>query len=315
MQAEGPGGESARRLGPGLLVETMNFDRPNRRSVPLGFGRVGCVEAGSGEATVLLHDFAEDSSLWPLSSLPAGRRYLAPDLPGHGASEKPRVEYAPELYLGALRELLDALEIAQADFVGHGLGAALALGLARREPGRVRSLAFLGPMTPAAFPGGRVTEVLFELSRRPRILLGLVRLLRGALARLELGPPGMPRGSVPSGVLACRERHYRDREFARVFVSTVVHWTRWVAFQPDVEELAQPLLLLWGERDLVYPPRQAPLLRILLPQSRLVLLPCGHWPHLELPDRVRAELEGFWEEVRLDSARRAGSGLRGPGSS
>src|SRR5581483_2333998 len=73
------------------------------------------------------------------SSGPAGP---APDLRGHGRSDKPHdpEAYRSSVLVGDLVGALDAAGVAEADVVGYSLGGELALELATRHPERVRRL-------------------------------------------------------------------------------------------------------------------------------------------------------------------------------
>jgi pimeloyl-ACP methyl ester carboxylesterase len=55
-----------------------------------------------------------------------------------------------------------------------------------------------------------------------------------------------------------------------------------------------PTLVVWGERDRVFPRSQAKVAVAQLPEGSLTLVPeCGHVPHVECPDRFLAALDGF----------------------
>ena len=59
-------------------------------------------------------------------------------------------------------------------------------------------------------------------------------------------------------------------------------------------ELEVPTLVVWGERDQVFPSFQAQKAVSRLHQGFLELIPdCGHLPHVERPDRFAAILGRF----------------------
>ena len=58
--------------------------------------------------------------------------------------------------------------------------------------------------------------------------------------------------------------------------------------------LKAPTLVVWGERDRVFPRSQAREAVTHLPEGSLSLIPnCGHMPHVECPDRFLGALDGF----------------------
>jgi pimeloyl-ACP methyl ester carboxylesterase len=100
------------------------------------------------EPILLIHGFASSAQInwinprWVDTLTKAGRRVIAFDNRGHGASEK---FYAPEAYHSATMaadalNLLDHLGVARADAMGYSMGARIASFLALAEPARVRSL-------------------------------------------------------------------------------------------------------------------------------------------------------------------------------
>lgn len=111
------------------------------------------LDEGSGEPILLIHGFASNANVnwvypgWVDTLVKAGRRVIALDNRGHGASQK---LYDPEAYRLPLlaedaRALLDHLGIGQADIMGYSMGARIGAWLTITHPERVRSL-ILGGM-------------------------------------------------------------------------------------------------------------------------------------------------------------------------
>lgn len=103
------------------------------------------VEYGAGpEAVVLLHGFTGSSASWDAIAAQLAARYhvLAPDLPGHGATDAPTdpTRYRIEQATADLIALLDARGIASAHWVGYSMGARLALHVALTHPQRAVTL-------------------------------------------------------------------------------------------------------------------------------------------------------------------------------
>lgn len=91
---------------------------------------------------LLVHGMGSDHRTWRSfgSTLRRnGRSVIAVDLRGHGRSGRSG-DYALDSFAADLSFVLDELEVAQAEVVGHSLGAHTALRLAMSEPARVRSL-------------------------------------------------------------------------------------------------------------------------------------------------------------------------------
>jgi pimeloyl-ACP methyl ester carboxylesterase len=108
--------------------------------------------AGEGEPIVLVHGFASNKEVnwvapgWVSTLTRAGRRVVALDNRGHGASAK---LHDPQAYHSArmaedVRALLDHLELPRADVMGYSMGARNTAFLALAHPERVRSATFGG---------------------------------------------------------------------------------------------------------------------------------------------------------------------------
>src|SRR5579872_5023041 len=103
---------------------------------------VGYRMAGEGPALVLVHGLAGSSTTWRavMPALAEHHTVVAPDLLGHGESAKPRGDYSLGAHADGIRDLLVALGVERATFVGHSLGGGVAMQLAYQFPGRCERL-------------------------------------------------------------------------------------------------------------------------------------------------------------------------------
>ena len=113
---------------------------------------IAYLDEGQGEPVVLVHGFASTKEVnwlhpgWIATLTRAGRRAIALDNRGHGASTK---FYDPAAYHSAtmaedVRALMDHLAITSADVMGYSMGARITAILALSHPDRVRSAIFGG---------------------------------------------------------------------------------------------------------------------------------------------------------------------------
>src|SRR5512146_928880 len=111
--------EPARPLPPWLAAE-LPF---NRRVARLAAGRMHFVDHGEGRPVLMLHGNPTWSFLWRkvITYLPEGLRVVAPDLMGLGLSDKPPrpEDHTLEMHVGAVRELVDALDLRRVTLVGQ----------------------------------------------------------------------------------------------------------------------------------------------------------------------------------------------------
>jgi pimeloyl-ACP methyl ester carboxylesterase len=112
---------------------------------------IAYLDEGAGPAVLLLHGFAADHRAnWVAPGVVdalvgSGRRVVAADARGHGASEKPTdpARYAGAAMVDDARALLDHLAITEVDVVGYSMGSMVASRLVPREP-RARALVLGG---------------------------------------------------------------------------------------------------------------------------------------------------------------------------
>jgi pimeloyl-ACP methyl ester carboxylesterase len=158
------------------------------------------VRVGEGPALLLLHGIGNDCQTWAavIDRLAETHTVIAPDLLGHGNSDKPRGDYSIAAYANGMRDLLSVLDIEQATVVGHSLGGGIALQFAYQFPERCQCLALvgsggLGPklsagLRAATLPGAElVLTALTDVYGPLRIGLQLVERLGRAVGWRRVG--------------------------------------------------------------------------------------------------------------------------------
>jgi pimeloyl-ACP methyl ester carboxylesterase len=248
-----------------------------------------------GAPLVLVHGLGGCAANWvdvaPL--LAETRRVLIPELPGHGLSTPlPAVPnlavFADRIALVAERE-----QLLPADFVGHSLGAVVALRLALRRPEDVNALVL------AAAAG------ISSASRRARYglrILGIIGPRRfvapwadsvadspflryavfghwGAADPLSLSPAAV------NGFLAGTRLTSDSVTAARAVVVDDV--------RPELGELRCPTLVLWGARDSQLTLADAFEFARRLDAPLRVIGDCGHLLIGERPDLCADAIENF----------------------
>ena len=137
---------------------------------------IAYLDEGEGEPIVLVHGFASTKEVnwvnpgWVETLTRAGRRVIALDNRGHGASSK---LYDPAAYHSVtmaddVRALLEHLGIETADIMGYSMGARIAAFLAVDHPARVRAL-ILGGLGIRLVEGVGLPETIAEALEAPRL--------------------------------------------------------------------------------------------------------------------------------------------------
>src|SRR5436305_12988061 len=137
---------------------------------------IAFLDQGSGEPIVLVHGFASNKEInwihpgWVATLTKAGRRVIALDNRGHGASGK---RYDPAAYHSArmaddVRALLDHLGLGRADVLGYSMGARITAFFAQAHPARLRR-AVLGGLGIRLVDGVGLPESIADALEAPAL--------------------------------------------------------------------------------------------------------------------------------------------------
>ncbi|AIU07913.1 alpha/beta fold hydrolase [Mycolicibacterium smegmatis] len=259
--------------------------------------------AGSGPAILLIHGIGDNSTTWHTVQSTLAQRFtvIAPDLLGHGRSDKPRADYSVAAYANGMRDLLSVLDIDRVTVVGHSLGGGVAMQFAYQFPQFVDRLILVGAggvtkdvnvaLRIASLPMG--SEAL-ALLRLPLVLPSLQ--IAGKVAGTVFGSTGAGR-DIPDmlRILADLPEPTASAAFART-LRAVVDWRGQVVTMLDRCYLTEsvPVQLIWGDCDSVIPVSHAEMAHAAMPGSRLEIFEgSGHFPFHDDPDRFVEVVEQF----------------------
>ncbi len=130
-------------------VEQAEPSAPAARLVKVGASDLNVLSMGQGRGlpVVLVHGFGGslDSWLFNQPALAEQRTVHAIDLPAHGGSPITDVSGGVPVLARAVLAALDTLGATKVHFVGHSLGGAVGLFIARTAPARLASLTLIAP--------------------------------------------------------------------------------------------------------------------------------------------------------------------------
>ncbi len=272
--------------------------------------------AGSGPVLLLIHGIGDNSTTWTSVHSKLAERYtvIAPDLLGHGLSDKPRADYSVAAYANAMRDLLSVLDVDRVTVVGHSLGGGVAMQFAYQFPQMLERLILIGA-------GGVTRDVNIAL-RFVSLPIGgeALALLRLPLVMPALHAAGRVLGAAlgPSGtagdihnalrILTDLPEPTASEAFTRT-LRAVVDWRGQVVTMLDRCYLTEsvPVQLIWGDRDAVIPVSHAHMAHAAMPGSRLEIFEgSGHFPFHDDPDRFVTLVRRFidsTEPAEYDHAR------------
>ncbi len=256
---------------------------------------------GSGPALLLLHGLGCDHTTWEPVIAALARRYtvIAPDLLGHGLSDKPRADYSVGGYANGMRDLITVLGIDKVTVVGHSFGGGVAMQFAYQFPERTERMILVAPgglgveVTPAiraiTLPGfNQVISVVTLPGVRQLAKTGLRALAASGVSRVR------DLDEVAEIVESFRDR--RARAAIRHVVRAVVDWRGQIVTMSDRAYLtaAMPMCIIWGADDAVIPVRHAGLAAEIAPGATVeVIANAGHFPHKDHPQRFVKIVDTF----------------------
>jgi pimeloyl-ACP methyl ester carboxylesterase len=215
---------------------------------------IAYLDQGEGEPIVLVHGFASTATVnwvgpgWVDALTKAGRRVLALDNRGHGASTKlyDPAAYHTDLMAEDVRALLDHLHLARADVMGYSMGARITAFLALKHPARVRS-AILGGL------GIRLVEGV-----------GLPATIADAMEA-----PSLDSITDPSGRMF---RAFADQTKSdRKALAACIRGSRQTISAEEVARIRVPVLVAVGSKDQIAGSAQE--LAALIPDAQALVIP------------------------------------------
>jgi pimeloyl-ACP methyl ester carboxylesterase len=230
---------------------------------------------------VFVHGAGGSSVVWmdAVRRLQHRRRVIAPDLPGHGQSDRwhPADEVSIAMYRDAIGTVCALSKVERAVLVGHSMGGLVALAAAAAWPERVAGVVLIA--TGLAIPVG---QRVFDVLERDFARAG------EWLARVGFSPTSRDAAERWQGVLVTCEQDIAVADFRAV--------ARWDGGALAAARVRAPVLVIGGADDLLTPPALQHGLGAALAGARVAIVPeAGHFPMLEQPERVFGELEQFLE--------------------
>ena len=278
-----------------VLNDAARAEAPGK-FVALADGMTHYETAGpdTGRAVVLAAGFSVPAYIWDslyfrLSG--AGFRVIRYDYYGRGWSDRPRVDYGPDLFVRQLDGLLDSLHITQPiDLAGLSFGGTVVTAYTEAHPERVHTLLYFDPV----FNTGRQPPP----QERSQLRWDYEMVLRGGADAMatgqlddflhpELHPDWPSRYRVQQQFHGTREALRRTR----LGIATAPLQA------PVLEQLGRdprPVLIVWGRQDDVAPFASSAALVAAMPNAAFVPVDSArHLAHLEQAAQVADTVIGF----------------------
>ena len=264
------------------------------------------IDMGSGEPVIFIHGLSGCWQNW-LEQLPLfarDHRVIAVDLPGFGQSEMPAEEISISGYADASDELMDKLDIETARIVGNSMGGFIGAELAIQHPERVERLVLVAAagLSIESIRTERTTglrhraeNILFftlgHIASRSATVALRPRLRAALLMTVAAHPAKLPGPLAAQQVLGSGKPGFSDA------LEAMCRYP----LRDRLEKIACPTLIVWGEKDILVPVKDAAIFEELIPDSRKIIYKdTGHVSMMERPERFNSDVKAFLDEAPGD---------------
>jgi pimeloyl-ACP methyl ester carboxylesterase len=271
--------------------------RASAERVQVGDLGVAAYDLGvpDGPAVTYLHGYPSSSfDASPLLAHLPGARIVAVDLPGFGAADKPRDHrYSIDGAVDAVAAVWSHLGVDSTVVAAHDYSVSVAQELLARRDARIVSVVFMnGGLYPDLHRPTAGQQALLDPDHGASVAAAITE------ESFVRGIDGTWGERVPLDVHAATEMYHSMAQSGGVaMMHTLLHYIadrranadRWGA---AIDEATVPLTFVWGDLDPVSGAHMIERVEQRRPDARIVRMPdVAHWPPLEAPEVVAAELQ------------------------
>jgi pimeloyl-ACP methyl ester carboxylesterase len=228
-------------------------------------GNIAYTEVGSGPVALFVHGVLMNKHLWryQLADLADIRRCIAVDLMAHGDTEiSADQDVTVTANANMLREVLDALQIDQADVIGNDSGGGISQIFSALNPDRVRSLTLTDCDVHDNWPP-EAFQPFVEMTKAGGLRDTLEAMLNdksvyrspGALGPAYEHPEAVADSDIETYLQPFVRTEQRTRDLERFVTAFDNHQT--IAIADRLRQLRAPTLIVWGTDDVYFPPQWA----------------------------------------------------------
>ena len=261
-----------------------------------------------GVPLVLVHGAMASLHTWEPWAEILGERYrvITLDLPAHGLTGAvPNGEYGAAAFTQTINAVVNEIELDTFVLGGNSMGGGATWRYALEHPQRVSAMVLVDAVPPASWQGALEESEVRQSGPMGFSLLrqGWFRAIAGALDPAPLIGQGLRAAYNDSPVVteALVERYYEliMREGTRAAIlGRTDSYGEAETETPDLSQLTQPTLVIWGAQDSVIPVSSAEIFEAALPNVRTVIFDdLGHIPMEEDPQRTAEEVISFIEAL------------------
>jgi len=249
--------------------------------------------SGAGEPILLIPGLGLDHNYYRFG-IPLLSRHLqvlAVDPRGIGRSTKSPPPYTVEAWADDFAVMIDKLAFGPIHVLGSSLGGSMALALAQRHPGKLKSLIVVGGFSEL----DRATELNFRLRLRLIEKLGMSDEVADYMGLWTLTRKFI---NSDAGFATMRANQANIRansaQSYSAFVEALLKWGRCQPgqerepkFTALLDSIKTPTLVVTSDNDHLIPKELSDLIAARIAGAKLIVMPgAGHIPFMEQPEEV-----------------------------
>lgn len=239
-----------------------------------------------GSPVLVLHGWGMDvSSMLPvISRLKKFHRVTAVDFPAHGGTGAPKGEWGVKEFAEWTEAFIKAVGLPPCHVVAHSFGGRVAAYIAAYKPQLFTDLVLTGS-------AGLIKPKTLK-DKRKAFCYRVNRTLLGLMTHI---PP--IRKKAQGWLNAYRDKH-NSADYKALAPELRGTFTKVVRqdLKDEIRRIPHKTLLIWGEEDTETPMWMARRYRELVKNSRLVVMPGGHFSCVSYPDAFADHVLDFFEE-------------------
>lgn len=280
------------------------------RQVQLDSLQINYIEAGKGEALIMIHGLGGNASHWKRNITTLSKKYrcIAVDLPGYGNSTPAnRTDAAAQLdfYAEVITSLLQKLKIPAAAVMGHSMGGQVSMILALKYPALVKQLVLVAPAGLETFTDAEanvLTTYATAAFYEKQDSAAIVKSYRSNFFQMPDAAQDLVKERI--ALKNCGGFAAYCRQIPMGVKGMLGH-----PVKNELKQIRQPVLVLFGEQDVLIPNKLLhPSLTVAeiatiaktIPGSTVQVIPeAGHLLQFEKPEAVNDAVIHFLQKTQF----------------
>ena len=241
---------------------------------------------GRGRPVILLHGWLESWGLWQetMDFLSKSYRTYAIDFWGFGESDKRRESFSIQDFVELVNEFMDSLGITKAPLVGHSMGGTVSLSVAIQHPEKVSKIVVIG--SPIE---GSSLSILLKLASCRTIANIVYQMMDTLKFGIRVAAPAITRESKWPEMIS-QDLNQVTLESFLLSISSL----RQTNLSPQLAPIYQPVMGMYGDRDVIVNPNQWSVLEKDVQRPRIERFKqAGHFIMLDKPSLFNTLLKEY----------------------